>query len=405
MYDWLVIGGGIHGTYISNHLQKVAGFDAPKILVVDPHEKPLAVWDRCTSSTRMKYLRSPSEHNLDVGTSALKRYARAWSAENFKDQYDRPSLNLFNNHCRHVIAAEALADMRLKASALSIHPSANSYIIGTTSGAIESSRVIVSVGNADHLHYPEWTKALPEKAPLVHVFAPDSQSILNENRQQVVIVGAGISGAQLALALADQGDKNITLVHSKPLTKRRFDADPCWLEQRCLNQLRRKKNYNDRRKLVDAARHSGSLPDDVHRHLILATNDNLLKCREGIIVEATFDGAYIHLRFDDGTTQAADLVVLATGFQRGMHNSAFLQTAIENLQLRHTSCRSPILDEYLRWHRGLFVTGSLAELVVGPASRNIIGAKMAAQRISAAVLPKRHRFKEESYFYFQRRRA
>lgn len=35
----------------------------------------------------------------------------------------------------------------------------------------------------------------------------------------------------------------------------------------------------------------------------------------------------------------------------------------------------------LRWHPRLFVTGPLAELEIGPASRDIAGARMAARRV------------------------
>jgi len=41
----------------------------------------------------------------------------------------------------------------------------------------------------------------------------------------------------------------------------------------------------------------------------------------------------------------------------------------------------PIVDRHLRWRKGLFVMGRLAELEVGPVSRNISGARMAASRI------------------------
>ena len=55
--------------------------------------------------------------------------------------------------------------------------------------------------------------------------------------------------------------------------------------------------------------------------------------------------------------------------------------AIEALQLPLAPDGYPVVDEHLRWTPGLFVMGPLAELVVGPAARNLGGARMAAQRI------------------------
>jgi Fe2+ or Zn2+ uptake regulation protein len=51
MLDWIIVGGGIHGTYISNCLVKSQGVDPEKLVVVDPHDAPLSVWKRCTKNT------------------------------------------------------------------------------------------------------------------------------------------------------------------------------------------------------------------------------------------------------------------------------------------------------------------------------------------------------------------
>ncbi|MEM1448799.1 MAG: hypothetical protein AAF726_06210 [Planctomycetota bacterium] len=55
--------------------------------------------------------------------------------------------------------------------------------------------------------------------------------------------------------------------------------------------------------------------------------------------------------------------------------------AIEALDLPLAPDGFPVVDAHLRWCPGLFVMGPLADLVVGPASRNLSGARMAAQRI------------------------
>jgi hypothetical protein len=42
------------------------------------------------------------------------------------------------------------------------------------------------------------------------------------------------------------------------------------------------------------------------------------------------------------------------------------------------------VDQSLRWHPGIYVTGALAELEIGPTAMNIIGARLAAERIEWA---------------------
>lgn len=41
----------------------------------------------------------------------------------------------------------------------------------------------------------------------------------------------------------------------------------------------------------------------------------------------------------------------------------------------------PVLDARLRWAPGLYASGGLAELRLGPVARNLIGARRAAERL------------------------
>jgi len=78
-------------------------------------------------------------------------------------------------------------------------------------------------------------------------------------------------------------------------------------------------------------------------------------------------------------------VVLATGFEQSRPGGPWLDATIEALGLPCAECGYPRLDAALRWHPRIHVSGPLAELEVGPASRNIAGARMAADRVLRAV--------------------
>jgi hypothetical protein len=58
---------------------------------------------------------------------------------------------------------------------------------------------------------------------------------------------------------------------------------------------------------------------------------------------------------------------------------------VETLGLRTASCGYPIVDAGLRWHPGLFVSGALAELALGPVARNLSGARRAGDRLVMAA--------------------
>ena len=75
--------------------------------------------------------------------------------------------------------------------------------------------------------------------------------------------------------------------------------------------------------------------------------------------------------------------MLATGFDARRPGGAWLDAAIAAEGLPIAPCGYPLVSGDLAWAPGLHVTGLLAELEVGPAARNIVGARMAATRLAA----------------------
>jgi len=47
MLEWLIIGGGVQGTFISHYLTAVAGVPRERLRVLDPEPEPLARWYHC----------------------------------------------------------------------------------------------------------------------------------------------------------------------------------------------------------------------------------------------------------------------------------------------------------------------------------------------------------------------
>lgn len=78
----------------------------------------------------------------------------------------------------------------------------------------------------------------------------------------------------------------------------------------------------------------------------------------------------------------AERIVLATGFEPTRPGGQWLDRAIARLGLVCAGCGYPVVDRTLCWHPGIYVTGPLAELEIGPAAPNIAGARMAAERIA-----------------------
>ena len=62
-----------------------------------------------------------------------------------------------------------------------------------------------------------------------------------------------------------------------------------------------------------------------------------------------------------------------------------LDRTIGRLGLECAGCGYPVVDSSLRWGPGLNATGILAELEIGPVARNILGARLAGERLAAVA--------------------
>jgi glycine/D-amino acid oxidase-like deaminating enzyme len=107
LLEWLIIGGGIQGTTIATFLIKTGKASIANLRVLDPYEVPLANWTHCTSIISMPFLRSPSVHHIDVDPFSLQSFVKQQhiaKTEAFYGPYKRPSLEVFQEHCQHVLA-------------------------------------------------------------------------------------------------------------------------------------------------------------------------------------------------------------------------------------------------------------------------------------------------------------
>lgn len=408
MFSWVIVGGGIQGTYLSNHLLRAGLGDAESITVIDPHVEPFHVWKTRTQNVCMEYLRSPAEHNLDHGTQAIYRYAHEikLGRKAFFSKYNRPSLALFNSHCEHVVEKNDLSRMRIQAECLGLTQKNGQFVIETSAGCLASSKVILALGDSNALLIPEWAKSAELlKSPIVHCFAGRMEQLKNQAWNKVAVIGAGISGAQIANWMAARNPGKVTLIHSQPLKISRFDAAGCWLQVKCQKFLNKYSDFSERRRVVDNVRNKGTIPSEIGDILKDNVASQALRTLHAEIVSASGDESAVCLKLSTGELQTFDLVILATGFARSLPGGDLLKDFVDELSLPTAACGFPVIDKYLQWTKDLFVAGSLAELELGPAARNIVGGRLAAERITQRVRPIKSKPREYNYGKFRRKRA
>lgn len=388
MLDWLIIGGGIHGVHLACVLLAKAGVAPERLRILDPHERLLARWETCTATTGMEFLRSTAVHHVALDPHDLWHYARrhGFGEHAFLGRYQRPALDLFCDHSRAQIAAAGLDRLHVRGRASGLHRTETGWAVESDQGCLAARRVLLAISVTEQPRWPAWAATLRAAGgPVWHLYEPGFQRDVLPHGAVLAVIGGGISAVQVALALAYNAPGRVTLLMRHPLRVTDFDSPPGWLGPKNLRGFLAEPNLERRRAMIAGARQPGSVPDDVARSLRRAEQQGLLQVRRDQVQRALLrsDGA-VDLELTEGTLRVGG-VLLATGFEQHRPGGPWLDAAIAAYDLPLAPCGYPRVDRALRWAPGLYVTGALAELELGPAARNIAGARHAGERLAVAA--------------------
>lgn len=386
MLEMLIIGGGIHGVHLAHCLLQQTPMSRDDIRIVDPHNELLHEWHFRTGNCGMKYLRSSSVHHLDAHPFSLRRFAA--QKENRKDSNfiqpkDRPSLELFDAHSRMVIDRYQLDSLHLQDRVVELQDR-GSYINVLTAGqTLKTRSVLLAIGMGEQPLWPGWAVRLREKGIVVHhVFEHDFclDDLLSGG--PVAVIGGGISGGHVALRMVEKSKSGVTLISKSEVSVSNFDFAPGWIGPRYTEPFYRSPLDQRRQQIVDA-RAKGSVPEDMKLALDKAVTKNQLSIMvDDITAGQRYNGGALLLGLQNQIE--CQKVVLATGFVEKRPDGGFLTRAIGEFNLKTAACGFPLVNPSLKWHDRIFVTGPLSELQIGPVARNIVGARHASARITAA---------------------
>lgn len=386
-YDWLIIGGGIHGVLLAHWLLALKKTTPERLCILDPHDAPLDCWRKRTASVGMTHLRSPFVHHLEVDPFFLRKFVKSNPGlvrEPFAPPYDRPNLKLFDSTCQNLIENSKLTDLWRKGEALAIVKDQSGYLVLTESGQLRSRQVVLAPGAGARLDYPGWVEAEHiDSGRVIHLFDEDFDRSKISEGERVLVLGGGISAVQLACSLSKSCREKVRIYSRHAIRRHEFDSDPCWMGPKCMRKFERIHSYRERRKMITRARNRGSISSEADFHFRQALRHGYVshKVREVERVALTPSGRVDVAFKEQKPEETFDRIVLATGFEQVRPGGELVDAAVEKLDLPVAECGFPILKEDLSWHQGLFVMGGLAELTLGPSARNIIGARKAAERI------------------------
>jgi len=326
---WLIVGGGIHGVHIAARLLgsegKGAGINPDDLCIIDGNQHLLQMWKSRTANTGMKYLRSSAGYHLDIEENSLRRMrhltvgeqngeqevsntssvevktrkgrkrrkmnkhkanktkmgTKASQEQIFSNDYERPRLDIFNQHCDAVIEKYELDRLHRQGFVTAIDPcgsddhvrlevtmasSDNGTGTGTGTSSEENANkvvytaehIVLALGNDDP-SYAEWVNKEDIESGLVRHLLDDvhftsssssgfgftdSKSSRDDNHSTIktktktVIVGGGISAVHKALELANASkstgntsspSQEIHLISRHPLREQQFDTHQDWM--------------------------------------------------------------------------------------------------------------------------------------------------------------------------------
>lgn len=361
------------------------GIDANRVRILDPGERLLARWQKFTAATGMSHLRSPGVHHLDLEPSSLIHFAgklRGRPRGALRGRYNQPSLDLFNAHCDVVIERFGLDSLHLCGQAESLKPERAGVRVTTNDGtSLEAERVVLAIGAGGQPEWPSWAPRHEQRIQHIFNSQPPSEPASD---QRALVIGGGISAAQTALRLVAKG-RSVELISRHPLRVHRFDSDPGWLGPRLMPIFKRERDPDKRRLLIQEARHSGSVTPSIRQALTAASSSGRLRLHEGTVSDMNVNKGDLRLELTSGQVLEGNHLYLATGFARCRPGGPMLDQLIDEFELPCATCGYPVVDTWLRWHPRIHVSGPLAELELGPAARNIAGARRAGDRLLEAL--------------------
>jgi cation diffusion facilitator CzcD-associated flavoprotein CzcO len=376
--DWLIVGAGPQGMMVAVHLRR-RGVPAANLRVLDPEPEPLARWRQRTAAVGMSELRSPAWFHLDEARASLLAYASS-SGRPLSSGDARPSLALFDDHARFVLDSLGIGGAMLTGTARSLTRDGRGWCVHTDRGSTCARIVVLALGDGDRGEWPPWARSLTRRgASIGHVLEPGP---LRWHSGSLAVVGGGLSAAQVALAAAARGQR-VTMFARRPLRVASFDTHPRWFQNDSLLAYRAVQPVERRRGELARSRNPGTVNPAAASQLArcLGEGPSRVTLLTGPIerVSVSASGVRFTLRSRD---VVADHVVLATGFAQQRRGPCWIETTARTLGLPVTQDGQPIPDGWLQWAPGLYLTGALAELQLGPTAPGLAGGRQAAQIIA-----------------------
>lgn len=382
--DVLVVGAGPHALTCCSYLVRHRPALHERLRVVDP-DGWLTCWNRQFDALRIDRLRSHVIDHPDPEPYALWEFAQGPDQQ--MGPYTAPGVGLFSSFCRTIIARYGLDEiLRCGRVERIVNSRRGLWVMLNDGDRLLAQRVVLAT-NTRVPRFPDWARDLAIQAPPGRVLHTEELDLrgMSLDGQRVMVIGGGLTAGQLALTALTCG-ATVTLVSRSRLRSQVFDIQGGWLTPSYLRGFSAEPAAHRRAELIRAARRSSMTPA-----VVVAVQEGVgagtIDVREGCQVRsASWDGSCWRVSLDHRIEEVHH-IWLATGTVPRLDTQALLAQIVAS-QPTEVAGGLPVLDSACRWPgTELHLMGGLAALQLGPAARNLVGARMAAERIVPCVVP------------------
>ncbi|PKY08149.1 FAD/NAD(P)-binding domain-containing protein [Aspergillus campestris IBT 28561] len=328
--------------------------------------------------------------------------------ERDRKDYFSPSTGLFADYCESIISRYGLdapgtiqqreaCDIKYDYH-MDLSPTEKIFTVTNTDGTQFYSRTVVLAigpGRRKILPFPlsaEETNGACHSTEIRSFPSPNIRQKVQQRREtNVVVVGGGLSSAQLVDMAVRKGVTKVWFIMRSDLKVKHFDIDLSWMGKF--------KNYEkaafwsadtdeERLKMIQAARNGGSvtpryqkvLRQHAARHRVSMHTRTVITGREYSPETQTWR---LTTEPPIADLPAIDYIYFATGMGLDVQELPLLQTMSRDYPIE-TKGGLPCVTDDLMWHREvpLFVTGRMGALRLGPGAANLEGARLGAERIA-----------------------
>ena len=370
--DVVIVGGGPVGCGLACQLLAAGVVEREGLVVLDREDRLLARFARMTTATGQRVMRSPYQHQLaPEGTFQLREFARlhAYVLTDLERSQVRLALSgqraivpldVFRAHSAHVLAVSRLAarSFRFDVSMLDRAP-AGWRLSDRHRRTVIARTVILATGST--------VRPAPWAAGESVACAYDAGRPFAAS-ERIAVIGGGLTAGHLLMRIRAAGARAVWILRGDDHYR---CADVPTAYFRTEGILRFQQLGRAARRRVLRAEMRGTLMPEMYPLLAGRDDDELVVHRHCTVTGVARTARGMTIRLHDGRTVRVNRVVFAGGERPRRRLSA--GAALSDASLERADMA------------GVFEAGVAASSAIGPAARNLDGARLAAERILPAL--------------------